>query len=342
MIRRGIAMFVMTTAGILTARPAEAWNAVGHMVVAKSAYDRLSADEQAGLAAILSDHPHFGQYLSAERPEDVELGVWAAMRAGVWPDWIRPPRRFDGDPTQHPVYRFHRGPWHYVNFPYIAGRASDALPVRSLPAATDIVRQIPSCVRFGAASDANDPDAEPGLTAAQNRAVRLCWLIHLVGDLHQPLHAASLIDERRLPGPEHDDQGGNLLAVRVEIGAFPTRLHGFWDQLPGTDNHPASIVRLVEELRRDPALQPEQLSELRAGDDVRTWTAESYAAAVKYAYLNGELPTAVWDESRPPLPAVDDVPILPVGYERSARDVARRRLVVASYRLAELLSAAVR
>jgi hypothetical protein len=339
MFRRGLAAATLTAA-CLAAASASAWNAVGHMAVGKLAYDRLSSEEQAVLTAVLAEHPHYEQYLSANRPDDVEPGAWAAMRAGVWPDWIRPPRRFEGDPAQHPVYRFHRGPWHYVNFPYIAGQSSDALPAKSLPAATDIIRQIPLCLRFSGATIEVDRDAEPGLTAAQNRAVRLCWLIHLVGDLHQPLHAASLIDERRLPGPEHDDQGGNLLAVRVEIGAFPTRLHGFWDQLPGTDNHPASVLRLVDELGRDAKLQPDQLPELNADDDVRTWTAESYAAAVKYAYLNGELPTAVWDDSRPP--AVDDVPILPVGYERTARDMARRRLVVAAHRLAELLSTAAR
>jgi hypothetical protein len=264
------------------------------------------------------------------------------MRAGVWPDWIRPPRRFTGDVREHAVHRFHRGPWHYVNFPYVAHQTSDALPDKPLPAETDIVRQLALCIRYGRATTDADPDAETGLTAEQNRAVRLCWLVHLTGDLHQPLHAASLIDERRLPGTTHDDQGGNLLAVRAEIGAYPTRLHGFWDQLPGTDNHPASIVRLVDELRRkEPAALNNSL-EFNPATDIRDWTAESYAAAVKYAYLGGDLPTAVWDESRPPLPAVDDVPILPVGYERAAREIAQQRLVLAANRLAMLLREVLR
>jgi hypothetical protein len=79
------------------------------------------------------------------------------------------------------------------------------------------------------------------------------------------------------------------------------------------------------------------LSELKAGGGCRAWAAESYSLAQKHAYLGGDLPTAVWDELRPPLPATDDVPILPVGYERTAREIARRRMAVAGQRLAEVL-----
>src|SRR5690606_36563880 len=107
---------------------AEAWNGVGHMIVAKLAHDRLAPAEQARLHAALGELPHFATYLSADRPEGLAAEAWAVMRAGVWPDWIRPPRRFEGSTARHPVYRFHRGPWHYVNFPYIAGAPGDELP----------------------------------------------------------------------------------------------------------------------------------------------------------------------------------------------------------------------
>jgi hypothetical protein len=271
--------------------------------------------------------------------------VWALMRAGVWSDWVRIPRRSSGDAATHPVYRFHRGPWHYVNFPYQAGQSQATLPAEPLEGKTDILQQLALSKRFSVAGQAiaADPDAEDGVTAAQNRAVRVCWLVHLVGDLHQPLHAATLIDERRLPPPLHDDQGGNLLAVRVEIGAYPVKLHAFWDQILGTDNHPDSVVRLTESLRDDVSLATEKLIELKTGDDdFRAWAAESYALAKERAYLNGDLPTTVWNEQRLPLPPVDEVPILPVGYERDAREAARRRVVLASHRLAKLLAEVVK
>jgi hypothetical protein len=331
--------------GVVGASRAAAWNAVGHMAVAKLAYERLSPEERTRLTAVLAEHPHYGQYLSADRPEEIEPGLWAVMRAGVWSDWVRVPRRFEGNPATHPVFRFHRGPWHYVNFPYLAKQSETTLPKKPLEGKTDILQQLSLSAKFAAPGQLTvaDPDAEEGYTSAQNRAVRVCWLVHLVGDLHQPLHAATLIDERRLPEPLHDDQGGNLLAVRVEIGAYPVKLHAFWDQILGTDNHPESVVRLTESLQSDKKLATDKLPELQVGDDdFRTWAAESYALAARRAYLDGDLPTTVWNDQKPPLPSVDEVPILPVGYERDAREAARRRVVIASYRLAKLLAAAVK
>ncbi len=63
---------------------------------------------------------------------------------------------------------------------------------------------------------AEDPD----------KAVALCWLLHLVGDLHQPLHAATLLARAESlpksgfdPAPDFaapgGDEGGNRLAVRL-------------------------------------------------------------------------------------------------------------------------------
>jgi hypothetical protein len=42
-------------------------------------------------------------------------------------------------------------------------------------------------------------------TEAVKRAIALCWVLHLVGDIHQPLHAAALFSKDSLKG----DRGGN-------------------------------------------------------------------------------------------------------------------------------------
>lgn len=335
---------VVVLVGLAFPQRADAWNAVGHMAVAKLAYEQLTREQQTKLTAVLAEHPHYGRYLADNRPEEVEPGLWAIMRLAVWADWVRIPRRFEGDASTHPVYRFHRGPWHYVNFAYRPEQKTTQLPAAPVGGKTDILKQLALSKKFSVAGSplAADPDAEDGISAAQNRAVRIGWLVHLVGDLHQPLHAATLIDERRLPPPLHDDQGGNLLAVSVEIGSYPIKLHAFWDQVLGTDNHPGSVVRLTESLRDDKKLTLEKLTELESGgDDFRAWAAESYALAIERAYLNGDLPTTVWNDQKLPLPPVDEVPILPVGYERDAREAARRRVVIAAHRLATLLADAV-
>lgn len=49
-------------------------------------------------------------------------------------------------------------------------------------------------------------------------------LIHMVGDMHQPMHAATLFDERFPQG----DKGGN--SFTVYNGKTKTNLHSVWDQ----------------------------------------------------------------------------------------------------------------
>ena len=50
----------------------------------------------------------------------------------------------------------------------------------------------------------------------RRRATALKWVVHLVGDLHQPLHAG-----------EHADSGGN--DVKLSFDGRPTNLHSLWD-----------------------------------------------------------------------------------------------------------------
>jgi hypothetical protein len=58
---------------------------------------------------------------------------------------------------------------------------------------------------------------------AEERAVALSWLIHLVGDIHQPLHCASLFTEAYPRG----DRGGNEFFVMPASRGI--KLHSFWD-----------------------------------------------------------------------------------------------------------------
>jgi hypothetical protein len=61
------------------------------------------------------------------------------------------------------------------------------------------------------------------------RAVALCWVCHLVGDGHQPLHTVKLLTTQ-FPAPE-GDRGGTRFYIRVREGARTISLHTFWDDL---------------------------------------------------------------------------------------------------------------
>ena len=89
-------------------------------------------------------------------------------------------------------------------------------------------------------------------------------------------------------------------------------------------------------LRNRQEFQRSQLTEL-ASTDFESWAKESFEIATKIAYRNGGrigipkagLWIARWSEA---------APVLPVGYVVSASRIADRRIVVAGYRLADLLT----
>lgn len=59
----------------------------------------------------------------------------------------------------------------------------------------------------------------------------LTWLIHLVGDIHQPLHATTRFTADAPSG----DEGGNLVSVSCSSSAdCPSELHAVWDDVLGT------------------------------------------------------------------------------------------------------------
>src|SRR5262249_2944344 len=64
-------------------------------------------------------------------------------------------------------------------------------------------------------------------TSGAKKAVYLCWVLHLVADIHQPLHAPSLYSKGRF-NQLGGDHGGN--SIHVKQGG---KLHSFWDGLLG-------------------------------------------------------------------------------------------------------------
>ena len=324
--------FVTLTILFLIVPPAQAWNAVGHSLIAKIAYARLTPVERKQVIGVLKSHPHYKDYLTDSVPTGADEDEWAFMRAAVWSDWVRPPRNFMGKVEEHPVHKFHRSTWHYINYPYQKGQ-TDLTLGQPIKQEFNIEQQIPLSIALAKAGAGPDGGAAANVSAEQNRAVRMCWIFHLVGDIHQPCHVTAFVDPVRLP---LGDEGGNKTSLRVDIGAEPTKLHTLWDAMLGTDADPESIAELGESILQDPKLQPDKLPQSKNGD-VRAWVQESYQLAVCAAYLNGELPIVLWDDYQTKAVPIQDVPILPIGVEKKARTIARRQAAIAGQRLADKL-----
>jgi S1/P1 Nuclease len=287
----------------LAPTPAAAWSSNGHMMIAALAYRSLPADQKAAWAALLHHHPEYDVWQQEFDAVGVEMefGEYLFMRASIWPDQLRR----SGDPNDRPT-------WHYTNFPLVP----DAFAIaETLTPDNDVLFGIEKSSRV-LRSRRED---------AANRAVHLSWLLHLVGDLHQPLHAATLVNDVYPKG----DRGGNDFFIRPRSNRDGINLHAFWDQLLGTSGN-------VREVRNQATLLGHTytrltLLELRDATDARGWALESRQLCIDAVYLNGSLDGE--REARR-----DEAPVLPVAYSTRAKQVAERRAALAAYRLADVLA----
>jgi hypothetical protein len=158
---------------------------------------------------------------------------------------------------------------------------------------------------------------------------------HLVGDVHQPLHAATEYSSA-FPG---GDKGGNAQAISAN--GMVLNLHAYWDEVLGTSNAFGAIDFLAREITDDSVLAPEKLTELELHKQPSQWARESFDDAVALVYLNGRLRSARYDAYTAGEMTPQQVPPLPPSYAGNARDLAKRRAALAGYRLAEQLKVAL-
>jgi hypothetical protein len=254
----------------LSCRAAMAWNSIGHMAVAYEAYQKLTPAEKARVSVLLQLNPYYKQWLTyiPAGTSDADRDMYVFMMAGTWPDQIKAMGSHfvgtDTPPKAEPAalndgYAAHRAHkyWHYVNTP-IGGSDGNAAPLTVPTAAQKIAA-------FRAALASKIPDA--------TKSYDLVWLIHLVGDVHQPLHCATRVSAANPKG----DQGGNLVVV-----AGPDKeLHAFWDTVLGngdTKNF-MTAVKLAGTL-------PDPDPSLASDDKEDDWTAESYKLAESAVYVD--------------------------------------------------------
>lgn len=289
------------------AAPAPAWNATGHRVIAAIAYDRIKPSTRAKIDALLARHPDYATLLAAGAPSDpAGRAREAFLDAAVWPDVIKGDNRFydntraNARPTAllpgFPSMARHTD-WHYIDIPFSPD--GTALEPPKTPNALEQLKRLIKIV--GRA----DPDG----------AYDLPWLIHLVGDVHQPLHCASRFVQ---PQP-HGDQGGNLVFV------IPGRnLHAFWDDLAGTDSSDANVSQLAAQIAAEFAAGHGQHPRLSL--DPKAWVQEGAKLAQTRVYTLGSDPGA------------RDRPLtLTEGYHADAEKLARERMGFAAFRLSAVL-----
>ncbi len=179
--------------GLVFSAPALAWSALGHRLVGELAGRHLQPAAQAEVQALLAGEP------------DPTLGGVAS-----WADALR-----DSEPERSKA----TSTWHYVN---AKGGGCDVQMARDCPDG--------NCV-IGAIEAQRAILADRSQTAAARRDA-LKFLVHFIGDVHQPMHATN-----------REDRGGNQfqISLRTDIipetyardkyvgGVMGTNLHSVWD-----------------------------------------------------------------------------------------------------------------
>lgn len=209
--------------------PALGWGSLAHQAIGTVAESSLSAAARQAVAKALAHDPLFPTATSLAR-----ISTWPDdLRAFLREDLVPPgwdTRAVDTARAFNTLHDRHAG-WHFVNLPlaaagYPSTSAPTADPVVHFVRDDDIVQMIGRCVRILEAA---------GGTSGFTKAQALSWLVHLVADLHQPLHVTTgffdltdpqrpvLVREPARAMGKLSDQGGN----RLKLG--DDRLHGLWD-----------------------------------------------------------------------------------------------------------------
>ena len=276
------------------------------MTVAAIAYRDLNPAERQKAIDLLKNHYNYEKW-KAEVPENdktMDEGIVAFMGASKWADEIK-----FGNST------FNHKEWHYVDFPLIAPE----FPIKPSPSPeNDIIYAIDFCTKN--LKDLKKSDKE--------KAYWLCWLIHIVGDITQPLHCCCLVnDDFAAP---IGDRGGNSIYVRTGTGKG-VPLHKMWDDAMGTSKgfHTKQLrgylnqaIALGSEFNRD------ALGELKKNTTAESWALESRQIAVDQVYLHGQLKYGKTAET-----AME----LPEGYTKKLKAISERQVALAGYRLADLI-----
>lgn len=274
-----------------------AWWDKGHMLVSLIAQRYMTE-------AALSKTNNLITMLAQEFPESADF-----VTASCWADDIKS--------KGLPYFT----PWHAANLPYDpTGFLTDAQK-REIVAQTDYSRMdrvLSECI-----TSLRDPAA-----LDWSKSITLRLVMHLVADIHQPLHVVIFYSK---DFPAGDVWGHDFeVFIKTHESSQEWSLHKLWDGLIETN---------AQRFKRP--LNPEDLQVLKFEaeklvckytDFIATledtclsspaeWLHESYADAIKYAYSDLTLGKTLSQE-----------------YLTEARACVERRLVLAGYRLGKLLS----
>ncbi len=153
-----------------------AWSMTGHRVVAQIADQNIKSSTRKKINSLLDDMP---------------MAYWVN-----WPDFIKSDKTGKYD---------HTSIWHYVNTPGNLSKVDFIAYIKNIKQ-DNVYSEIPKL----------EQTIADNVSSVEQKRIALYFLIHLMGDAHQPLHAG-----------REEDQGGNLISV-LWLNE-KSNLHSVWD-----------------------------------------------------------------------------------------------------------------
>jgi len=270
----------------------QGWWDTGHMLVAQVGYNYLTRDESSDTKAAISNAFDALQTYYADSATFVTSACWMDdLKA-------RNTRQFNN--------------WHFINIPLCEDNITvcEGISVNSLVNAGDNV--------VWAINDAISAIKSPSAGGFE-RGFAMKTLLHLVGDIHQPLH----VIDRYSTNTPNGDAGGNGFHIQPWGPNRVTNLHSLWDSGAGLF---ADVKRPLSPANQtyidnwtDKIMALVNTSNIGNSNNITGWAEEGLALSQNYVYnlTYGSLPS---DE-----------------YIANAQAVIQQQVGIAGYRLAQIL-----
>ena len=292
--------FLAAALSALLTTAAQAWDDTGHLLIAEIAAQRLRPEVLHKMEELT---PLLDTHFSGGRPYNV-------ITAAVWLDDLRALGQANPWKT-----------WHYIDVPCAGSTFTEPPPPHALWALDQAVPVLRS------------PEATP-----QARAEALAQVMHIVGDIHQPLHTAT-----------RNDRGGNGVSL-VPVGGpgGPANLHAFWDAACRYDVLEGRITELLERPGR--ATRPQEPGEMGVVSvGARTLLAEAAKHPEAPAVPADQHPWRQWAREThtlacqsawpaPETPQINGPQQLTPEFVHQSHELALQQILKAGTRLGDLLN----
>jgi len=313
-----------------------AWDHPGHMTTAAIAFaeiERARPELIDKLGLLFLAHPDTAPFwVAAGEAKGKERVRRMFLECARWPD--------DSKFTPNDRLTWHSARWAIVadDAPPEARAAAEARNGKPAGQAIEALN-----LNFAMLSNHESTPAE--------RALGLCWVLHIVGDIHQPLHVSDLFSREFPTG----NAAATLSYVTDPVSGTTIPLHLLWDsnvlRTPSLEAVDQATRKFLDKYPR--ASFPELSAHpVKAPDFFQTWAKESHQVAIDWAYDIQTVRDTSSEQDADTLvknmvnfilngvSPVKEAPPVPAEYWEKLQQTAERRITLAGYRIADLIIAA--